>query len=153
MKNSISLFSSARDVTVNGGRLYAIGGNFVQGIGKYRVVMHHKTYDEWAQNPAKWRICLQTWYVIWASEVPGALTYGQRETVAQTIDRRLEEMIGRLQLPPIISTGFVYVMDATGQRYMLTMDMTHSFEVCSYVKYGMIFILHLLKFPAIQCSS
>ena len=81
------------------------------------------------------------------------LTYGQWEPVAQTIDRRLEEMIGRLQLPPIILTGFLYVMDATGQRYMLMMDMMHSFEVCSYIKYGMILILHLLKFPAIQCSS
>ena len=35
MKNSVSLFSGAQDVTVNGGELYAVGGNLtVQRIGK-----------------------------------------------------------------------------------------------------------------------
>jgi hypothetical protein len=63
---------------------------------------------------------------------PEALNHGQRETIVQTIDRRLEEMIGdRLQLPPVISTGLLHVMDATGRRHTVTMDMAHSFEVCS----------------------
>ena len=81
------------------------------------------------------------------------LNHGQRETVTQTIDRRLEETIGRLQLPPVISTGFLYVMDATGRRHTLTMDMAHSFEVCSCIRYDMIFILYSLKFSAIYRSS
>ena len=34
IKDSVSLFSHARDVTVNGGRLHAVGGNFVQGVGR-----------------------------------------------------------------------------------------------------------------------
>jgi hypothetical protein len=35
IKDSVSLFSRARDVTVNGGKFYAVGGNLtVQGIGK-----------------------------------------------------------------------------------------------------------------------
>jgi hypothetical protein len=34
MKDSVSVFSRAKDVTVNGGRFYAVGGDFVQGIGK-----------------------------------------------------------------------------------------------------------------------
>ena len=77
---------------------------------------------------------------------PEALSHSQRETVAKTIDRKLEEMMGgRFQLPPVISTGFLYVMDATGRRHMLTMDMAHSFEVCLCVGYDMISILHLLK--------
>jgi hypothetical protein len=60
-----------------------------------------------------------------------ALKRGQRETVAQTIDKRLEEIVGdRLQLPPAISTGFLYVMDATGRRHTVTMDMAHSLKVC-----------------------
>jgi hypothetical protein len=34
MKTSISLFSNARDITVNGGEIYAVGGNLtVQRIG------------------------------------------------------------------------------------------------------------------------
>ena len=66
---------------------------------------------------------------------------------------RMDETIGRFQLPPIISTGFLYVMDATGRRHILTMDMAHSFEVCSCVRSDMVFILHLLKFPAIYRSS
>jgi hypothetical protein len=81
-----------------------------------------------------------------------ALNHGQRETLGQT--RRLEEMIGdRLQLPPIISTGFLYVMDATGRQHTLTMDMAHSLEVCSCPRYVMLFVLHLWKFPAIYRSS
>jgi len=66
MKDSVSLFSHARDVAVNGGTFYAVGGNLtVRGIGKYRVAMHFEQpqNDEWAQNPAKLRICLKTWYV------------------------------------------------------------------------------------------
>jgi len=104
----------------------------------------HENYDEWAQNPAKLQICLQIWYVFGASEVPSeALNHDQRESLAQTIDRKLEEMIGSgLQLPPVISTGFLYVMDATGRCHTLTMDMAHSLEVCSYVRYDMIFTLH-----------
>jgi hypothetical protein len=87
------------------------------------------------------------------SPQPEALNHGQRESLVQTIDRRLEETIGRLQLPPVISTGFLYVMDATGQRHTLTMDMARSFEVCLCIRYDKIFILCLLKFPAIQGSS
>ena len=34
IKDSVSPFSHARDVTVNGGRLHAVGGNFVQGVGR-----------------------------------------------------------------------------------------------------------------------
>jgi len=35
MKDSVSLFSHARNVTVNGGEIYAAGGNLtVQRIGK-----------------------------------------------------------------------------------------------------------------------
>ena len=84
---------------------------------------------------------------------PEALKHGQRETVAQTIDRRLREMIGvHLQLPPVISPGFLYVMDATGRRQTLTMDMAHSFEVCLYVGYDIIFILHLLKFQQFNAA-
>jgi len=90
---------------------------------------------------------LQIWYVFGASEVPSeALNHNQREYLAQTIDRKLEDMIGSgLQLPPVISTGFLYVIDATGRRHTLTMDMAHSLKVCSYVRYLMIFILRLLK--------
>ena len=62
-------------------------------------------------------------------------------------------MGSRLRLPPVISTGFIYVMDATGQRHTLTIDMAHSFEVCLCVRYDLIFILHLLKFPAIYHGS
>ena len=81
-----------------------------------------------------------------------ALSRSQRETLAQT--RRLEEMIGDgLQLPPTISTGFLYVMDATGRRHTLTMDMAHSFEVCLCVRYELIFMLYLLKISAIYRSS
>jgi hypothetical protein len=71
MKDSVSLFSRSRDVTVTGGRFYAVGGDFVEGIGKKRMVMHleHQKYAECAQNPAKLRICSQKWYVLWASEV------------------------------------------------------------------------------------
>jgi hypothetical protein len=76
------------------------------------------------------------------------LNHGQRESVTQTIDRRLEETIGRLQLPPVISTGFLYAMDATSRRHTLTMDMAHSFEVRLRVRYDMIFILYSLKFTA-----
>jgi hypothetical protein len=72
---------------------------------------------------------------------PEARNHFQQETLVQ--------MMGRLHLPPIISTGFLYVMDATGQRHMLTMDMAHSFNVCSCTRYNMILILHLLKLPAI----
>ena len=89
-------------------------------------------------------MCFGSW------KSPEALNHGQRETVAQTIDRRLQEMIGgHLQLPPVISAGFLYIMDATGRRHTLTMDMAHSFEVCLCVRYDMIFILHLLKILAI----
>jgi hypothetical protein len=93
---------------------------------------------------------------IWGlgSPLSETLNHDQRESLAQTIDRRLEEMIGGgLQLPPVISTGFLYVMDATGQRHTLTMDMAHSLKVCSCVRYDMIFILHLLKFSAIYRRS
>jgi hypothetical protein len=35
MKDSVSLFSRAQNVTVNGGQFYAVGGNLtVQGIGE-----------------------------------------------------------------------------------------------------------------------
>ena len=106
--------------------------------------------DVWAQNPTKFHISLQTWYVFGPRKSIEALNHGQRETVAQTIDRKLQEMIGGcLQLPPVFSTGFLYVMDATGRRHTLTMDMAHSFEVCLCVKYNMIFTLHLLKISAI----
>ena len=50
-----------------------------------------------------------------------ALNYWQWETLAK--------MIGHLQLPPIISTGFLYMMDATGRPHTVTMDMAHSLEV------------------------
>jgi hypothetical protein len=56
MKNSVSVFSHARDCTVNGGRFYTIGTNIVQGIGKQKVVLHfeqHKNHDGWAQYPTK----------------------------------------------------------------------------------------------------
>ena len=57
-----------------------------------------------------------------SQKFPEALNQGQWETAAQTIDRRLEEIIGtRLQLPPIILTGFLYVMDANMQQ----VDDTH----------------------------
>jgi len=62
---------------------------------------------------------------------PEALNHSQRETLAQTI--------GHLRLPPTISTGFLYVMDAAGQRHTLTMDMAHSFQVCSCVRNVMIY--------------
>ena len=63
----------------------------------------------------------------------------------------IEEMMGRLPLPlpPTISMGFLYVMDATGRCHTLPMEMAHSFEVCSYVNYDTTFILHSLKFAAI----
>jgi len=77
--------------------------------------------------------------VFGSQKFPEVLNQGQWETAAQTIDRRLEEIIGtRLQLPPIISTGFLYVMDATGRRHTLTMDMAHSLEVCLCVRCNMI---------------
>ena len=86
---------------------------------------------------------------------PEALNHGQRETVVQTIDRRLEEMIGSrlVQLSLVISTGLLHVMDATGRRHTVTMDMAHSYEVCSCARYDMIFFFHLLKFPATYRSS
>ena len=63
-------------------------------------------------------------------------------------------MIGdRLHLPPVISTGFLYVMDATGRHHTVTMDMAHSLEVCLCARYDTIFILYLLKCPAIYRSS
>ena len=83
------------------------------------------------------------------SPLPEALKHSQRETVAQTIDRRLRETIGRLQLPFIISTGFLYVIDAIGRHHTLMMDMVHSVEVCSYVKCGVICILHSFELAAI----
>ena len=85
--------------------------------------------------------------------LPEALNHRQRETLAQIIDRRLEEAIGCLKLPSVISTGFLYVMDAAGQHHKVTMDMAHSFEVCLCVRYAIFFFLHLLKFPAIYRSS
>ena len=78
-----------------------------------------------------------------------ALNHCQRETLALAIDRRLEEMIGRLQLPSVISMGFLYVIDAAGRRHVLTMNMAHSYEVCSSVRYDIIITLHLLNFQAI----
>jgi len=85
--------------------------------------------------------------------LPEALNHGQRETIAQTIDKKLEEMIGRLPLPPVVSTGFLHVMDATGRRYTVPMDMAHSFEVCSCIRYDIIFVLRSLEFSAIYQSS
>ena len=86
------------------------------------------------------------------SPLPEALNHHQRETIAQTIDRRLEEMMGHLQ-PSVISTGFLYVMDATGRRHTVTMDMAHSFEVCSCIRYDMVFVLRSSKSSAIYRSS
>ncbi|KIM45584.1 hypothetical protein M413DRAFT_442249 [Hebeloma cylindrosporum] len=97
---SVSQFSGARNVTVNGGNFYAAGGNVVIVRKKVGIESH---------------------------EIADML----RETHAQTINinTRLVEMIaGGLHLPPRISTGLLYVMDATGRRHTLTMDIAHSFE-------------------------
>ena len=51
------------------------------------------------------------------------------EVHAQMNDRRLEEMMGYLQLPRTISVGLIYIMDATGRQHALTMNMARSFEV------------------------
>ena len=47
----------------------------------------------------------------------------------------------------------VLICNACNRRHMLTMDMAHSFRVCSYVRCNMILGLHLLEFPAIYHSS
>jgi len=71
----------------------------------------------------------------------------QLEIHTQTIDRRLEEMMGHLQLPPTISMGFVYVVDATARRHPLSMNMARSFEVYCYRIYES--LSYSLNFPAI----
>lgn len=51
------------------------------------------------------------------------------EIHAKTMDRRLEEMMGRYSnIPRTISVGFIYIMDATGRQHELTMNMARSFD-------------------------
>ena len=146
----VLLFSGARNVTVNGGRFYAVGSNFVQRTGKQGVVISSKL---WQMVPELHEIADMFADLVCVlglrSPLPEALKHGQRETVAQTIDRRLRETIGHLQLPFIISTGFLYVIDAIGRHHTLMMDMAHSVEVCSYIKCGVICILHSFELAAI----
>ena len=144
MKDSVSLFSRARDVTVTGGEIYAAGGNLtVQRIELSCIIknMTDRRRPPWNCGYVGMFFGPQTFHE--------GLNHCQRESLSLTIDKRVKEMISRLHLPPVISTGFLYVMDATGRRHTLTMDMTHSFEVCPCVRYCIICILYLFKFPAI----
>lgn len=43
----------------------------------------------------------------------------------------LKEMIGRIQVAPTVSVGFLNVIDATGRSHPLSMNMARSFEVGS----------------------
>lgn len=96
-----SIFPGASDITVTGGRFYAVGP------GGHLTIQRTET-------------CENNQTVAHALDI-----------YAQTNDRRmerLEEMIGRLQLPPVVSVGFIYIMDATGRRHELTMNMARSYE-------------------------
>ncbi|KAF8147889.1 hypothetical protein B0H34DRAFT_738642 [Crassisporium funariophilum] len=93
-------------ITVNGGEFYAVGGNM--------------TIQRTEPNNN-------------ADMVVRSFT-----NYAERTDRRmerLEEMISvlvqaqhRLQMPPTIAVGFIYVMDATGRNHPLTMNMAGSLQ-------------------------
>jgi len=44
---------------------------------------------------------------------------------------QLKEMMGRIQLAPMVSVGFLNVIDATSRSHLLSMNMARSFEVGS----------------------
>ena len=44
-------------------------------------------------------------------------------------------------------------MQQGDRRHTATMDMTHSYEVCSCIRYDMFFVFHSLKLSAIYRSS
>ncbi|KDR68142.1 hypothetical protein GALMADRAFT_161217 [Galerina marginata CBS 339.88] len=102
----VSCFSQTNGVTVNGGEFYAVGGNMTI----QRTELNNNN-----------EIVVRSF-----------------ENYAERTDRRmerLEEMIGvfvqaqyRSQMPPIISVDFIYVMDATGRKHPLTMNMASSLE-------------------------
>ncbi|KDR68146.1 hypothetical protein GALMADRAFT_146629 [Galerina marginata CBS 339.88] len=103
----VSCFSQSNGVTVNGGEFYPVGGSIT------------------IQKRAKPNSSTET-----------VVRY--LEDYAERTDRRmerLEEMIDvlvqaqyRSQMPPTVSVGFIYVMDATGRKHPLTMNMAGSLE-------------------------
>ena len=69
-----------------------------------------------------------------------ALNDLQLKNYAETNDRRMERLQEMMrviiqaqycsQLPPDISMSFIYVLDATGRKHPLTINMAGSLEVC-----------------------
>ena len=79
----------------------------------------------------------------------------QLESHTQTTDRRMESMegdmqammgllqtfIGSPQMIASISIGFIYLVDATGQKHPIPMNTASSFEVHLYISPEIIFIV------------
>ena len=79
-----------------------------------------------------------------------ALNHSQLDIHARTNERRLQEMMGHLQLSlaRTMSMGFLYVIDATSRYHPIPMGMAHSFEVRFCISYCTVFIFSFIKFPS-----
>ncbi|KIM35191.1 hypothetical protein M413DRAFT_14710 [Hebeloma cylindrosporum] len=118
--SSGSFFSGARNFTLNGGEFYNVGGDLT-------IQQRTGNEDERTQIPKK----LVEWQLNALKPAEAQEIKPQMDIHAQMNDRRLEEMMGRLQLPRTVSVGLVYIMDATGRQHALTMNMARSFEQLS----------------------
>ena len=154
-----SFFTGASNLTLTGGEFYSVGGNLtIQRTGK--SITSKTLYQEWHgelwyRSPRnRWDgSCMRCMCFLLPNRKSESVENKlQMEVHAQLNDRRLEEMMGRSQLPRTISVGLVYIMDATGRQHELTMNMARSFEVwiCIEIYYNP---SYLLDCAAIQQST